>query len=369
VIFATAAVDDARRCAPPLQAAARHPAWLARSGARATAAALLVSLTLTMGVQVHAGPAAVQRAGGAPDVGRQAAAGRRPLAALQDTGSPGPIRVGDVVVLTIASDVPRSGLRVRAFDRSWLPYAIDALTWRVLVGVDLETKPGVFPVEIEAESPDLARTTQVLTVHARNFRTRVLTVDEALVTPPAEARPRIAREAARLDQLWATRTETRLWTGPFVRPVPDAANSAFGTRSVYNGQPRSPHSGTDFLSPEGQPIKAPNAGRVVLAESLYFTGGTVVIDHGLGLLSLFAHLSVIDVHEGDPVEAGAVIGQVGATGRVTGPHLHWSVRAGGARVDPLSLLAALGAAPPGRGRRRPAGTANERRGLSRSQGL
>ena len=124
--------------------------------------------------------------------------------------------------------------------------------------------------------------------------------------------------------------------------MPDPANSAFGTRSILNGQPRSPHSGADFRSAAGTPIKAPNAGRVVLAGDRYFTGNTVIIDHGLGLFSLFAHLSEVSVKEGDSVQSGEVVGKVGATGRVTGPHLHWSVRLSGARVDPLSLLAALG---------------------------
>src|SRR5262249_28752592 len=129
---------------------------------------------------------------------------------------------------------------------------------------------------------------------------------------------------------------------PFVRPVDAPANSAFGSRSVFNGQPRSPHPGADFLSPAGTPVKAANAGRIVLADDLYYTGGTVIIDHGLGVFSLFAHLSAIDVHDGDMVVAGQVLGNVGATGRVTGPHLHWSVRINGARVDPLSLLSVLG---------------------------
>jgi murein DD-endopeptidase MepM/ murein hydrolase activator NlpD len=112
---------------------------------------------------------------------------------------------------------------------------------------------------------------------------------------------------------------------------------------VFNGQSRGSHSGADFLSPAGTPVKAPNAGRVVLARDLYYTGNTVIIDHGLGLFSLLAHLSQIDVKAGDTVAAGDVIGKVGATGRVTGPHLHWTVRDNNARVDPLSLLYVLGA--------------------------
>src|SRR6185436_17797375 len=163
--------------------------------------------------------------------------------------------------------------------------------------------------------------------------------------PPPEAVARIQQEAQELEQLWRSSASSRLWDGAFVRPVPDPANSAFGARSVFNGQPRSPHGGADFLSPAGTPVKAPNAGRVALARDLYFTGNTVVIDHGLGLFSLFAHLSEVDVEAGAAVATGDVVGRVGATGRVSGPHLHWTVRAGGARVDPLSLLAVLGTKP------------------------
>ena len=127
-----------------------------------------------------------------------------------------------------------------------------------------------------------------------------------------------------------------------MRPVPGKAVSRFGSRSVFNGQPRAPHGGADFISSEGTPVLAPGAGRVLLAHDLYFSGNTVVIDHGLGLFSLLAHLSAFDVREGELVTEGQTVGRVGATGRVTGPHLHWAVRAGGARVDPLSVLALLG---------------------------
>ena len=176
----------------------------------------------------------------------------------------------------------------------------------------------------------------------RVFRTRRLTVDEAFVTPPPSEQERIDREAALLADVWKSPAAERLWTGAFVRPVPQEANSVFGTRSIFNGKPRNAHGGADFLSPGGTPIHAPNAGRIAVARSLYFSGNTVIIDHGLGLFSMLAHLSKIDVHEGDRVVAGQLLGLVGATGRVTGPHLHWAVRAGGARIDPLSLLALLG---------------------------
>jgi murein DD-endopeptidase MepM/ murein hydrolase activator NlpD len=162
------------------------------------------------------------------------------------------------------------------------------------------------------------------------------------VEPPADQIQRILDEAAALERLWTASAAERLWTAPFVRPVPGAANSAFGSRSVYNGEPRSPHGGADFRSSAGTPIHAPAAGRVVLARNLYFTGNTVVIDHGLELFSLVAHLSTMGVAEQTTVTAGEVIGKVGATGRVTGPHLHWAVRIGAARVDPLAILTILG---------------------------
>jgi murein DD-endopeptidase MepM/ murein hydrolase activator NlpD len=111
---------------------------------------------------------------------------------------------------------------------------------------------------------------------------------------------------------------------------------------VFNGQRRSPHNGADFPAGTGTPVKAPNAGRIVAARDLYFSGQTVIIDHGTGLFSTLAHLSRIDVREGDSVEPGDVVGLVGATGRVTGPHLHWALRVSGARVDPMSALAVLG---------------------------
>jgi murein DD-endopeptidase MepM/ murein hydrolase activator NlpD len=181
-----------------------------------------------------------------------------------------------------------------------------------------------------------------LAITAHSFPTRTLTVDDAYVNPPPEVTERITREAEELAKIYRESATDRLWTEPFVRPVSEDANSAFGSRSVFNGEARSPHSGADFRSPAGTPVHAPNRGRVVLAKELYFTGNTVIIDHGLGLFSLFAHFSAIDVAAGETVTTGQVVGNVGATGRVTGPHLHWGLRLDGARVDPLSLLASLG---------------------------
>ena len=249
-------------------------------------------------------------------------------------------RPGELVVLSIALSEPADHVRVHAFGRDVPAFPVGDLMWRALVGIDLAVRPGTYPVTVAAGT---AHDSYDLVVKPRTFRTRRLTVNEAFVTPPASEQARIEEEAALLADIWRFPAAERLWAGEFMRPVPGVANSAFGARSVFNGKPRNAHGGADFLSPGGTPIQAPNAGRIALARALYFSGNTVVIDHGLGLFSMLAHLSIIDVHEGEMVTAGEVIGQVGATGRVTGPHLHWAVRANNARIDPLSLLALLGA--------------------------
>jgi len=251
---------------------------------------------------------------------------------------------GELVVLTMTTPEQVDEIRVHAFNRDFPVYRTDAVRWRALVGIDLGVAAGRYTASIEAQAgPRRLQAAYLLEVRPRRFPVRVLTVDPAFVNPPPEMLERIAREAAELGQLWNQSSPERLWKGPFLPPVPGAVASRFGARSVFNGKAAgSPHSGADFPSPMGTPVAAPNAGRVVIARNLYFSGNTVVLDHGLGLFSLLAHLSVIDVHEGDAVSTGQQIGKVGATGRVTGPHLHWGVRVDRARVDPLSVLAVLG---------------------------
>jgi len=252
------------------------------------------------------------------------------------------IEPGEVVVVTITSTTPVDGVRVEAFGREARAYRVDPLTWQALAGIALDVKAGAETITATAHTGTVtARGTKAVTVATHEFPTRRLTVDDAYVNPPEATMERIAREQKELEAIWADSSPTRLWSGAFERPVPQANNSAFGSRSVFNDQPRSPHSGADFLSPAGTPVHAPNAGRIMLAKELYFTGNTVIIDHGLGLFSLFAHLSAINTHDGDSVTTDQLLGAVGATGRVTGPHLHWAIRLNGARVDPLSVLDVL----------------------------
>lgn len=255
---------------------------------------------------------------------------------------------GGVVLLTLHAPTRLARATARVFDMDVPLDATDgASTWQALVGIDLDVKAGVYPVTVTAIDA-LSETSNVvdtrLPILARQFPTRRLRVAPRYVDPPADEVTRILAEATRLTDIFASRTPKQ-WRGPFRAPAPGTPNSNFGLRSVFNGQARNPHAGVDYRGPTGQPIAAPDTGTVVLAEDLYFTGRTVIVDHGAGLFSLFAHLSRIDVTAGQHVAPGEVVGRLGATGRVTGPHLHWAVRLHGARVDPLAVVAALRMAP------------------------
>ena len=182
-----------------------------------------------------------------------------------------------------------------------------------------------------------------LRIVAKQFRVRRLRVPGNFVDPTEEALAQIARDAAMLAEAYA-RVSPRRWSGAFVLPVDGQPTSNFGTRSIYNGQPRSPHAGVDFAGTTGTPVRAANHGESSWRRRCISPAIPIVIDYGDRLLSVFAHLSEMHANVGDAVEPSTIVGLVGATGRVTGPHLHWSVRLNGARVDPLSLVAATATA-------------------------
>jgi len=246
-------------------------------------------------------------------------------------------------VFTTRVDGEPSSVEVELFGRHTPAFLLDDGRWRALVGIDLDQKPASYVATIEAHLPSgTLRVTRTIVVKPKIFPTRTLTVSPDFVNPTESERLRIERDSAFLRGIFAASPPRRLWTRAFVPPVPDPANSRFGTRSIFNGERRNPHGGADFASPLGRPVKAPAGGRIVGARDLFFTGNVVIIDHGLGMFSLLAHLSRIHVKEGDEVQGGEVVGLVGATGRVTGAHLHWALTISGARIDPVSALALLG---------------------------
>ena len=254
------------------------------------------------------------------------------------------LQPGEVVLLEAVSTEPLRTLEAQAFGRVFPAFGDrETLRWTALIGVDLDTKPGRYTAKVSGSdaSGNRVQGEHVLVVTGKKFPTRQLTVDEKFVTPPREVQARIKAESEKVRAIFDTVTPERHWNGPFRVPVPGPVISEFGKRSVYNGQPRSPHSGVDFRGATGTLIRAPNAGKVVLAQELYYSGNTVILDHGQGLYSYFGHMSSISVKPGDSIPMGTLVGKVGATGLVTGPHLHWTVRLAGARVDPLSLVEIL----------------------------
>lgn len=211
--------------------------------------------------------------------------------------------------------------------------------WMALVGLDLGIKPGTYKIDISVLFDDgsYENISKEILVLGKEFPVKRLWVKQEYVTPPAEALERIRIESELLRQIYDIFTPNWMGEGNFIIPSDGKVAPNFGERRILNNQPRSSHSGVDISSPYGAPVRASNTGRVVLANDLYFAGKTVVIDHGLGVFTLYLHFSKIIAQRGELVKKGDVIGEIGATGRVTGPHLHWGVKISGTRIDPLSL--------------------------------
>ena len=214
-----------------------------------------------------------------------------------------------------------------------------------ILGVDLEKAPGTYPVVIHLQRADgrPSGCTLQIPVRAGKFATERLQVGKEFVEPSPEEIKRANEERDKLRAIFDRVTPEKLWNGDFRIPLDGVTTGGnFGKRRVLNGQPGSPHSGVDFPAVTGTPIHAAQSGRVALAQELFFSGNTVVVDHGLGIYTFYGHLSEIDVKDGDELESGQVLGKVGATGRVTGPHLHWGLTVERARVNALQLVKLLG---------------------------
>ena len=249
-------------------------------------------------------------------------------------------RVGDVAWLHVRNlpEAARVEGSVGGSPLTFFPYAGGHAA---LVGIDLETKPGprswgVAVLEGDRE-PRTARGT--VRFAPRRFPVERLTLPRAMVDLDSDTERRALAEAQRLTAVFRTVTVERLWRGRFTRPVGGTApGTGFGARRIINGAPRSPHGGIDYSVPLGTPVVAANTGRVALVAEFFFPGRLVVLDHGLGLYTLYFHLDSVAVSEGERVERGQTLGSVGASGRATGPHLHFGSQVGTARVDPAALL-------------------------------
>ena len=217
----------------------------------------------------------------------------------------------------------------------------DKKTWYSLAGVDVETVPGTYPLAVDATLSDGTHRTlsEDLQVGEAPYEKVPLSVPDKFVEPNAAALKKIAADKIVKDKAFASSASVPLWTGNFLPPLRLAPQSdSFGNQRVFNGKLASVHRGLDYHAKPSTPVAAINSGRVVLAQPLYYEGGCVVVDHGLGVMSVYMHLSKIQVVVGRRVRRGQILALSGATGRATGPHLHLGVRWQGSYLDPAKLF-------------------------------
>ncbi len=240
-------------------------------------------------------------------------------------------RQGDILRLTHAGQSPH----LFCFGVEWPVRQTGEHRWVGWIGIDLKQKPGHY--QILWKDSD-TQTSLTLKVNAGEFRISHIQVERKMAEfdPPTLAR--IRKEARALKATYRAAVEADPAIEMADYPVHGIISTPFGAQRYVNGQPRSPHSGLDIAAPAGTPVHLPLAGRVLLVADMYLNGKTIAIGHGNGLVSIYSHLEQTDVKAEDWVEAGTVIGRVGATGRATGPHLHWGIRFHNARVNPESLL-------------------------------
>jgi len=212
----------------------------------------------------------------------------------------------------------------------------DAGHWIAVVGIPLAATPG--PAELSVATPDGATRRVSFTIGDKAYVTQALTVAPKHVDLSKKDLARFEREKVRLEKLLATWTDAPPPSLALAAPVAGVRSSSFGSRRVFNGQSRNPHSGMDIAAPAGETVRAAAPGRVLETGDYFFNGNTVIVDHGQGFMTLHCHLSRIDVRPGQQVAAGTPLGLVGATGRATGPHLHFGVQLNRAWVDPELFL-------------------------------
>jgi len=266
-----------------------------------------------------------------------------PVTALAATlEAPDAVGVGQPFQVRLTSEAPLDGASLEWMGRGTdlaVFHTRDGYEAVAVVGVGLDDPTGDAVLVVKTVGAEgVQRLERAVSVEPRDFPVQKLTVAPKYVTPSKEALERHRKEKGRILEVLHARTRAQYLKRPFVRPVSGIVTSAFGLRRVFNGEPRNPHKGVDLRGKEGTPVKAFAAGKVALTGNFYFAGNCVYLDHGQGVVSVYVHLSSIDVRRGDVVRAGQVVGRVGATGRVTAAHLHFGLYVLDRAVDPLPLL-------------------------------
>ena len=252
---------------------------------------------------------------------------------------------GDVILLQIDTGplkLPVSDMRIDFNKRTYRVYKHPAKengVYFALVGVPYRIEKGSQMLVLNYSDSNGKHTRQIpFKVVAGDYKTDVLKVDSRRVNPNPEDLKRAKEERKELDHIYASGSKQRLWDGPFQLPVANEISSRYGNRRVFNGQLKSYHNGLDFRSPEGTPIYAANSGIVRMAKDLFYSGNAVIIDHGTEVFSIYAHLNQINTAAGRHVEKGQLLGLTGATGRVSGPHLHGGLKINETAVNPLNFI-------------------------------
>ena len=240
---------------------------------------------------------------------------------------------GDIVPVHIHSDVEIAGLS--CFGKHWPVKQLAKGEWQGWIGIDLKKRANVYPITWQAKATQFHDTLQVKAGH---FRVSRIQVAKKMASFDAAAIKRIRSDQAAIKATYAMPVSMDTDFTAAVAPVHGVESTPFGAQRYVNGEARSPHAGVDIATPQGTPVLAPLAGEVLLVESMFLNGNLMVLGHGHGLVTVYAHLSHFDVKQGEKVGAGQKIGEVGSTGRSTGAHLHWGMRFYNARVDPKSLL-------------------------------
>ncbi len=239
---------------------------------------------------------------------------------------------GDILVITLKN---ASGPVEGRFLGKRLYFNESKASLKAVIGIDLQTVPGKYPLELNVGDRTVSRMVRII---RKDYPVQRLTLPKDMVVLSPENEARVEAEQEKMAAIWPVES-MRLWSGAFIDPLPGREiGTPFGVRRIINSIPKNPHSGVDVSAEEGEPVLAPNDGVAVLIDEQFYSGKSLVIDHGQGIYTMFFHLSNINVKHGQAVLKGEVIGHVGSTGRSTGAHLHWGVRIQGARVDPLKLL-------------------------------